>query len=194
MGRGKSKLSLKPEGGLVLSGTEPGASVAFPEEPDALGMLNGLLATGLEIVDALDAIAEANPFLAQIAFLAWGKGKRLFEDLDFHNRSWLTELPEDMEVQALDVHGCTNLKALPANLKVWLYLNIEGCKAWDRIFPPGLKTPNADIWTDFGTFRGPFTPNGCTVTMDGHYGLPNPYPDPSLRSQSSISNGGLMVS
>lgn len=151
---------------------DDGSITSTFESLEAARLLSALMATGLEVEEALDSIAEGNPELAQTCLMEWGKD-RWVESLDLSWRDWVLQLPENMNViEMVDVAGCVNLASLPRRMEVGLFLDLQGCTAWDRILPPGLNIPGAVVFTDEGTFGGPFTPAGCVVTSRGLFGLP----------------------
>jgi hypothetical protein len=108
---------------------------------DPVGMLNALVATGMDAGEALKTIADQDPKAARSAFRqAWSQllGHRM--ELDLSGADWLKTLPEGIIVPyhgSLILTNCRNFHCLPKKIRIEGHaeLHLEG-SGWDGIVQP----------------------------------------------------------
>jgi hypothetical protein len=110
----------------------------------------------------LDAVAERDPELARMGFLAWGRNRSIQAEsenaphpvnangneiwnnddrggLTLWARPWLTTLPEGMTLARSLELGDLPIGSLPNRLGVGADLRIKGCPNWDGRIPEGVR-------------------------------------------------------
>jgi hypothetical protein len=155
---------------LRATGSEAGEALRQVIRTHGVSASVPVLAEGLPEVEdehvavaLLRILARKAPELAQGALLDWGRN-RTCGSLDLSRASWVRELPEGLKVGgALFVHGCTELRGLPAGLAAQdLYaggcvrlttiaaglkvrtLRVEGCRNLEAL-PDGLEVEHLNI-------------------------------------------------
>jgi hypothetical protein len=86
---------------------------------------------------ALVDAAGANPELAQLGLLAWGRGRHFKEGLNLHGQSWVQALPEGLMVGGDLGLDRTAVLALPPDLQVTGSLRLQ--ETLIVILPQGLN-------------------------------------------------------